>query len=483
MRTTTSLLVAFFMLSSVGLTAQTSVNLQINLEKKLQEFAAKGWSGSVLVASKDEILIESGYGFADREVQKLQTAQTVFSIGSITKQFTAAGIMKLESMGLLTVEDSLSKYFDNVPSDKSSITIHQLLTHSAGFPGAIGDDYDNIKGHEFATLAFNTSLEFAPGTGYAYSNVGYSLLGIILSKVSGQGYEEFLSEQLWIPAGMNQTGYLIPEHTPEDLAVGYRDGKRWGTALDRPWSADGPGWHLRANGGILSTVGDMYRWYVALRDHTVLPESAVQRIFTPHVAEGPEGMSHYGYGWTIQHIGDKRVIWHNGGNGVYNANMGFVPADDICIIVSSNSNNMISDDISLQLLGIVWGVELRMVEEDEPYRNNPVTNHILHVIRENGHAYFRINSNSVLKNAGFDFENDMQLLGVGEQLMEAEQWAEGIALYSVYTELFPNIVVAWNHLGRCKKALGDNAGAKQAWEKSVSLRPQNNPAVRWLEGL
>jgi hypothetical protein len=280
---------------------------------------------------------------------------------------------------------------------------------------------------------------------------------------------------------MTKTGYLLPGHHPESLAVGYRDGTRWGTALDRPWSSDGPGWHLRANGGVLSTVGDMHRWYMALRDRTILPEAQIVNMFSPHIAEEPEGMSFYGYGWVIQDIGDKRAIWHNGGNGVYNANMGMIPAEDICIIVSSNSNNVISDDISLQLLGVLLGLELRMVENEEPYRNNPVTDHILEVIRTKGHAYFMVNHQAVLEEAGFDFENDMQLLGAGEHLIEAQQWAEGVSLYTVYTQLFPRIVVAWNHLGRCKKALGDNAGARQAWEKSVSLRPENNPAVRWLE--
>jgi tetratricopeptide (TPR) repeat protein len=144
---------------------------------------------------------------------------------------------------------------------------------------------------------------------------------------------------------------------------------------------------------------------------------------------------------------------------------------------------VIADDISLQLLGVVWGKELRVVEADEPYRTNPVTKHILAVFNEKGTAYFKANSDAILKEAGFDFENDMQLLGVGEQLIEAQQWESGIALYDVYTTLFPRIVVAWNHLGRCKKAVGDIAGAKSAWQKSVGLRPQNNPAVKWLQEL
>lgn len=463
--------------------AQSGSEISEKLEMSLQQFAEQGWSGSALVASKGAVLLNKGYGLADRESKRAQTHETVFSIGSITKQFTAAGVLKCEELGLLSLSDPLTRFFVDVPADKEQITIHQMLTHSAGFAGAIGDDYENIDAEAFATLAFGTPLEFHPGQGYHYSNVGYTLLGIIITKVSGEGFESFLHEHFWKPLGMTQTGYQIPGHKPEALAVGYRDGTRWGTALDRPWAADGPGWHLRANGGILSTTGDMYKWYVALRDNVVLNAASVENLFTPHVAEGPQQMSFYGYGWTIQPLGDKRVIWHNGGNGVYNANMSFIPKDDICIIVSSNSNAFISDDIVIPLLGNVMGVELRMVAEEEPYRNNPVTDYLLDVIRKEGATHFRLQSNAILKDAGFDFENDMQLLGAGEQLMEAQQWAEGMALYEVYTNLFPKIVVAWNHLGRCRKALGDNAGAKLAWEQSVTLRPQNNPAVKWLQEL
>lgn len=314
-----------------------------------------GYSGSVLVAHKGETLLKQGYGMADREAKRAQTAETVFSIGSITKQFTAAAIMKLWSQGKVQLSDPLSKHFPEAPADKAVITVHQLLTHTAGFPDAIGDDYDNVGVAQFTRLAFSTQLENSPGSTYQYSNVGYSLLGIIVEKVSGMGYEQFLREQLWLPAGMKRTGYLLPSFSPAELAVGYQNGQRWGTALDRPWLPEGPGWHLRANGGVLSTVGDMHRWYKALRNNVVLPKNATDKMFSPHVAENQEGRSHYGYGWVVQDDGSQRIIWHNGGNGVYNAFMGFDLANDVCIVVSSNSNDKISDRFALRIQEIMTG--------------------------------------------------------------------------------------------------------------------------------
>lgn len=472
-------------LLSVQLVAQTAANPSAQLDAWARQAAESGWHGSALVASGGKILLEQGYGLADRESGRKQSAETLFSVGSITKQFTAAAIMKLESQGKLKLDDPLAKYFPNAPADKASITIHQLLTHNAGFPGAIGDDYENVDAVEFARLAFQEPLMNPPGKTYEYSNVGYSLLGIIVEKVSGQGYEKFLREQLWLPAGMTHTGYLLPKFQKEQLAVGYRNGQRWGTALDHPWLPDGPGWHLRANGGVLSTVGDMYRWYRALKDNTVLPKSATDKMFTPHIAEGPQAQSFYGYGWVVQDLKGHQFIWHNGGNGVYNAFMGFEPARDICIVVSSNSNNKIADEIAMQFYTILNGKDPATVvlqgSEEAEYRDNPVTKAIYQVMVEKGAAYFAQNSRQVLKDAGFDFENDMQLLGVGEQLEEAQKWDEGIALFEVYTQLFPQIVVAWNRLGKCRAAKGDIAGARAAWEKSVALRPKNNPAAGWLK--
>ena len=267
--------------------------------------------------------------------------------------------------------------------------------------------------------------------------------------------------------------------------MGYKNGERWGTALDRAWLADGPGWHLRANGGVLSTVGDMHKWYKALKNNVVLPKTATEKIFTPHIREGEGALSFYGYGWVVEDFGGQRIIWHNGGNSVYNAYMSFVLANDRCIVVSSNANDFISDDIAIEINRALNGKEPNeiLVQNEYPWQKNLFVIGVHQVIVDKGADYFRQNSRQILEEEGFDFENDMLLLGVGERLEVEEKWAEGVALFEVYTELFPQIVVAWNRLGVCRKALGDKAGAKVAWEKSVALRPGGNPAAKWLKEL
>lgn len=333
------------------------------IERYLNKAAANGYAGSVLVAQKGKIILAKGFGLADRENGVQETAGTVFSIGSITKQFTGAAILKLEMMGKLSVHDPIAKYFPGVPADKKEITLHHLLTHTAGFPDALGDDYDLTGRDEFVKLALGSKLKFVPGERYRYSNVGFSLLGAIVELVSGKGYEDFLYENVFKPAGMERTGYLRPRFDKKDLAVGYQGRSRWGSALDRAWLADGPGWHLRANGGILSTVGDMYRWYLALKGDAVLSEAAKKEYFAPHVREYPDRDSYYGYGWVSQKSErGATLIWHNGGNGIYNAFMGFEPASDLAIIVSSNCAGKISDDYARRIEQIVFGTVREMDE-------------------------------------------------------------------------------------------------------------------------
>lgn len=184
-----------------------------------------------------------------------------------------------------------------MPEDKKEITLHHLLTHTAGFKDSLGGDYDKIDRDAFVKLALASKLRFKPGKSYSYSNVGYSLLGAVIEQVTGLSYEVYLHDSLFKPAGMTKTGYVLPKWGKGELARGYQKDQDWGTPLDRAWAEDGPHWHLRANGGLLSTVGDLYRWSVTLQGEDVLSKEAKQQQLAPHVSEGLlGGGNHYGYG-------------------------------------------------------------------------------------------------------------------------------------------------------------------------------------------
>ncbi len=316
-----------------------SGELGAKLDRHLAQIVPKGFSGAFLVAKNGKVLLEKGYGLANRENKTSYAPETVFDIGSITKQFTGAAILKLEMQGKLRTTDKIGTYFKDAPSDKANITLHQLLTHSAGFIDVLGGDYDKLSREEMIRDAFASKLLFAPGERHVYSNLGYSLLAAIIEMTSGQSYERYLHENLFKPAGMKTTGYSIPKWKPQTVAAGYRsDNTNWGTPLDKQWDGDQPFWNLRGNGGILSTVGDLYKWHLALSGEKILSKAAKDKYTAPHVAEQAAGKSFYGYGWVTQKT--KRgttLVSHDGGNAVFYALFRRYVDEDTVIIMASNA--------------------------------------------------------------------------------------------------------------------------------------------------
>lgn len=298
-----------------------------------------GLHGTALVAKGNLVFLHKGYGFANRQKQRRNTTETIFDIGSITKQFTAAAIMKLESQGKLSTEDRLSTYFANVPPDKSAITLHHLLTHTSGFDDAYGRDTEIAPRDDTVRLILSKPLLSTPGTKYRYSNPGYSLLAAIVEVRSGQPWERYLAETFFKPAGMTKTGYRLPVWNLADMSHNYNKDVDNGAPYERSWGPEGPYWHLFGNGGILMTTGDMFRWVKALEGDRALPAALKKKMWTPYVRTPSESEEHYGYGWRIRKTDrGKTVVSHDGGSsfGVSAALHLFVD-DDVVVILFSNS--------------------------------------------------------------------------------------------------------------------------------------------------
>lgn len=330
---------------------------QVNeIDQELSRLSAMDlFDGAVLVARGEDILLEAGYGMANKETAIPFTSETVSSIGSITKQFTAAAILKLEEQGKLSVSDSLGKYFPNLPIDKSRITIHHLLTHTSGLIPAIGKDEDWVSKDELLTLAWASDLLALPGIEYNYSNVGYSVLAAIIENESGKKYENYLFETFFEKQEMLNTGYWIPDWDMQKVANGYRGDFDYGTTLDKQTAELGPSWYLVGNGGILSTVKDMYKWFRALRNERVLNKFSLTKLFDKHIDEG-EGESFYGYGWVTFNLKDKiEMIGHNGGNGYFFADLNFFPNRDdlfyVLLVNDEQKSEALSQHIVRRLLG------------------------------------------------------------------------------------------------------------------------------------
>jgi CubicO group peptidase (beta-lactamase class C family) len=291
----------------------------------------KNFSGAVLVANPNGIILHQGYGLANEAGGTPVTADTVFDIGSISKQFTATAILHLEAQGLLNVENSISQYFEDVPTDKAEITLHHLLTHSAGFTEEHAeDDLTPLDREQALQAIFSQKLGFAPGEEYAYSNSGYSLLAAIIEKISGQRYTNYLQKTLFQPQGLNATGFYDDNWEGKLVANGYFNEDDQGNPSEWP----GPYWGVMGNGGVLSTVEDLYRWWQAIQNQAVLSSTQTAKLFTRHIEEFAR--SYYGYGWTLQETPFGNLITHNGGGIGGNADFAFYEEQGVVIIIASN---------------------------------------------------------------------------------------------------------------------------------------------------
>lgn len=292
---------------------------------------SRGFSGILLIRSRNVDLLFRAYGWQDREAGRRMTVETGIEIGSIVKPLTLTALLRLEEMEKLSLTDSLSAFFPDAPADKRAITLEQIARHTAGFPDVFGGDYDPVSRDWVVAKVLNAPLLASPGEKESYSNSGYSLLAAIIEQRSGQAYEVFVREQVLRPAGVSRIGYVLAGWRSEDLAVGYRaDGVRWGTPLDSAWRDDGPGWNLRGNGGMFATAAELMDWYEALYDGNVLGERGLAAFLAIDAGES-------------RTVGGP-ALGHAGGNGIFNTlHVSFFEPDTHMTFFSSVADHQAED--------------------------------------------------------------------------------------------------------------------------------------------
>jgi CubicO group peptidase (beta-lactamase class C family) len=304
-----------------------------NTSEFFRRAEAFGYAGGFHFAQGGQPIISDGYGLANSERRTPIGPNTVFDLGSLSKQFTAAAILRLEELGRLRTDDPISRHFRNVPADKQAITVHHLLTHSAGFPHDVGRWRSRPSREAAVDQILAAPLRFGPGERHGYSNAGYVLLAAIVETTSGQLFEQFLREHLWLPLEMTHTGMAMGQLADAEVAEGQ--------FFDGPIPANEnlsirpapPSWLLLGHGYMLSTLNDMHTWGEALRTGRILSDSSRRKLFTPYIAEDETGRSYYGYGWAIfgNPDGTCRVA-HDGSAGVHYAIMSFYPEQDATAI-------------------------------------------------------------------------------------------------------------------------------------------------------
>ncbi|MCO4822168.1 MAG: beta-lactamase family protein [Flavobacteriaceae bacterium] len=427
-----------------------------------------GFSGAISVVKNGKVIINKGYGEANKDIPTLNNPNTIFDIGSNTKQFTSTAILKLVEQNKLNVTDSLSKFFDKIPIDKQSITIHQLLTHTSGFSESIGRDFDEISQKDFFENLFSSKLLSKPGKVYSYSNVGYSILGRIIELASSQSYEAFLNEYLFTPAGMKQTGYLLPKWDTKQMSHGYnRNVIEMESTITRYQEMGDLTWHLKGNGGINSTQNDMLLWYKALKSNVIITPESLKKLTTPYpYTSSAKGTSSYGYGWGVKKLeNNSKRITHNGSNGTYWHTLIWYPKEDIYIVYATNANSSKVEDIAYVVAKII----LNETYVPEPIKNN-VYSFAMDYIKQ--HSTDKSNEllNLLQENYADDFSNAGLLNTLGNLLLRFNEnldWA--LELFKMNVQLYPEDGNLWDSLGDGYKANNLKEDAIKSYQKAIEL--------------
>ena len=288
---------------------------------------------AVAVVKNGRVVRMKGYGVASLEFGVPVTTDTVFEIGSVSKQMTAAGIMLLVQDGKVNVDERISKYLPGTPDAWKDVTVRHLLTHTSGIKS-----YSNLEGFElsrrmtigdFIGKLAPHPLEFTPGERNIYSNSGFNLLAYIIETQSGKKYIDFMRERIFIPLGMTRTADRDPRNIIKSRATGYE----W--RGDAHSGRDGSLTDLMGAGSIVSTIEDMTKWEAALRGNRFLNAESKEMIWTQFTFNNGK-LSPYGFGWRISDVRGHRLIAHSGQTAGFGAAIHRYVNDDLTVIALTN---------------------------------------------------------------------------------------------------------------------------------------------------
>jgi len=308
------------------------------------------FSGSVVVAVGNEVLLNRGFGKADFELDVNNTSKTVHRIGSLTKQFTSMGILKLfDEIDTISINDQLGGLVPGLPEDWQEITIFQLLTHTSGIPNYFGDldvvpvedTYKEIRKVIEMEKYNPRGLRKVPGSEFRYSNFGYVMLGYIIEFVSGQDYFDYLNKVIFTPLSMDQAYYDDPRMLIPGRSEGYKfsDAQLVNDALKDPAGY--------AAGGMLSSTEDMLKWRAALTSDVIIDAELRGRMFDPY-------LENYGLGWTIVERNERARYDHNGGTHGYNSRIVYYPEEEVFIAILGNNEDVRSATITCVIEGLIF---------------------------------------------------------------------------------------------------------------------------------
>ena len=312
-----------------------------------------GFNGNVLVAEKGRIIYRKSLGFSHFKLKTPLTSESVFNLGSISKEFTAAAVMHCVERGLISFDDELRKYFPEIPY--KGVTVRQMLTHTSGLPEQNEllykhwDSDTRVSNNDMVKylIRYKPDIAFKPGEGFKYCNTNYSLLAMIVEKVSGVTFRGFTAKNIFEPLGMTKTRLLDPQEqnyrsipNATESYIFDAEKNQYSMPEEIPqWKKAIPLSGLYGAGNVYSTASDLMKWQESLKTARILKRESIREMQKVHVQGNVDGSDGYGYGFAVKSIyGDTKVFHYGGTLGYWNGLQHFQNADRTIIVLSNNES-------------------------------------------------------------------------------------------------------------------------------------------------
>lgn len=436
------------------------------------------------ITKGDEIIYARTFGYANIEKGIEADLNTVFHIASLSKPFTAAAIAKLIQQGKLKLDDKL---IDFLPEFKmkgegyKDISIKHVLTHTSGIPANISPDdwtqpsFGEKAMEENLQAVQDHSLEFQPGTDFAYSNSAFDILGVLISRASGMSFSDYVSKEILMPAGMTQSTYKKPkDRLPDNYAASYSYGIE-----TQDWSPYPYNEKLYPSSGVLTSILDLCRWGQIhqgkgrFQEHIVLKEDYFNLMVSPHY-ETPWG-DNIGLSWFLQSYLDHPNIMHTGQDTGFEAIIYIYPKDNVSIAVLSNRDFSRTGRIVNAASEVIFEKELKTYQVSAKY---PFAD------AYNQHGIEKAKSQwEELKKDSLDayYVDDDDILSMGAILENGQEWKEAMDILEFYNSLNTESTYSWRLLGNAHLNLGDSARALSCYEHCLSINPDYEKATLAIE--
>jgi CubicO group peptidase (beta-lactamase class C family) len=314
-------------------TSTVSQNVSNYVRSEMQRQHIPGIA--LLVSRGGKIVQAEGFGLSNVELQVPVKPETIFQSGSVGKQFTATAVMMLVEEGKVGLEDPLTKYFPDAPATWKEVTVRELLSHTAGF-GDYPEKFDFHKDQtedEELKMVESIPLAYPPGTKWDYSNLGYLTLGILIHRVTGEFYGDFLQQRIFHPLDMQTTRIISEADIIPNRAAGYRLVK--GELKNQEWVA--PTINTTADGSLYFSILDLAKWDAALYTEKLLKRSSLEQMWTPaKLKNGQPNKDGYGFGWFMEEKHGHHVIGHDGAWQGFKSAITRYVNDQLTVVVLAN---------------------------------------------------------------------------------------------------------------------------------------------------